>query len=98
MEGPRNTEFPSESQGRIAGESKPLPREESDMLESETVYTVGEPIPYDSIYGYDKRRFPILRADDGAVVGHAGEEIVKGVNGKRRAALFTRAASRACRA
>jgi hypothetical protein len=58
------------------------------MLDSETVYTVGEPIPYVSIYGYDKRRLPILRADDGTVVGHAKEEIVKGEDGQEVSRTF----------
>jgi hypothetical protein len=39
-------------------------------------YTIGEPIEYISIYGYPKRRFPILTENSSEVVGHVKEELV----------------------
>ena len=38
-------------------------------------FKIGEPITYGSIYGYQKRRFPVIN-DGGQVIGHAKEEIV----------------------
>ena len=38
-------------------------------------FKIGEPETYGSIYGYQKRRFPVID-ENGSTVGHAKEEIV----------------------
>jgi hypothetical protein len=61
-------------------------------LDKTKTYYVGEPITYGSIYGYQKRRFPIYQtgqlASTSSPVGSVKEEKIIGVNGDTVGVMF----------
>ena len=52
-------------------------------------YSVGEPVGYTSVYGYQKRKFPVFGEDQSAgAIGYIKEEIILGDDGKEVAKTY----------
>jgi hypothetical protein len=52
------------------------------QLNSERTYKIGAPVDYGSIYGYKKKKYPVIGTESEQTIGFVKEEAVVGQNGK----------------